>query len=560
MKVSEAFLVNTKNFAPIIETLVNYEDDDIVVNSDLLERLSYSDPNDLLVIRILKDFSIIDNDGKPGKYFEEFKNPETTKIALAKGLFTAYEGIFDQHPKIHQQPPEKIKEVFENHFKDKKTDLIIKYISGTFEKIVSHVGVSTIDKVLNEEIDKEKVGAEVAAVEASEKNGNSTGNEHTNNHTDSDNKDQQVKREEISENNIDDFLSSFESSDSENNSFDIPNKQSQNSPDNKNQEDDPSVQEFIKNIEEETNMSTETKEKNEQNSEPEELSDTLEDIEEKDSKEIDDSDDLEDGDNLSFEKDEQSSDHESDSTSSEADLENKNTDIPPIDLEVPMSHATKSTNAMQNVTEEHQFVKKALLRKSDLLHKMKRWEELVPTLEEIINRYDNEENVDFKEAVERSVIRRAIAFLKLDKDDKALPALNSVISRFKDSDNNEFYEQASRAMLFKANILEKKNASSDELLPLYNTIINRLDSNSELLMKEKLDEIHCRRFDLILDEDDTSVLLDASEELINRFKDTNKHQEYLQKAMIIRAETLDEMGEDEAALEAYDEFLKRFGN
>ena len=121
MKVSEAFLVNTKNFAPIIETLVNHDEDDIVVNSDLLERLSYSDPNDLLVIRILKDFSIIDNDGKPGKYFKEFKNPETTKIALAKGLVTAYEGIFDEHPDIHQLPPEKIKEVFENYFKDKKT-------------------------------------------------------------------------------------------------------------------------------------------------------------------------------------------------------------------------------------------------------------------------------------------------------------------------------------------------------------------------------------------------------------------------------------------------------
>jgi hypothetical protein len=559
MKVSEAFLVNTKNFAPIIETLVNYDDDDIVVNSDLLERLSYSDPNDLLVIRILKDFSIIDNDGRPGKYFEEFKNPETTKTALAKGLVTAYEGIFDEHPDIHQQPPEKIKEVFENYFQDKKTDLIIKYISGTFEKIVSHVGVSTIDEVLYSGGDKDKVAAEVASVEASENSSKNNGSEHTNNHTDSDNKDQQVKREEISENNIDDFLSSFESSDSKDDSFEIPNNQSQNSPENKNQEEDPSVQEFVTNIEEETDMSTETKDKNDQNSASEEVSETLEDVEEKDSTEIDNSDDLEDGDDINLDNDEQS-DHESESTSSETTMENEKADIPPIDLELPMSQATKSTNAMPNVTKEHQFVKKALLRKSDLLHKMKRWEELVPTLEEIINRYDNEENTDFKESVERAVIRRAIAFLKLDKHDEALPALNSVISRFKDSNKDEFYEQASRAMLFKANILEKKNAASDELLPLYNTIIDRLDSNSELLMKEKIDEIHCRRFDLILDEDDTSVLLDASAELISRFKDSNKHQDYLQKAMIVRAETLDEMGEDEAALEAYDEFLKRFGN
>jgi len=557
MKVSEAFLVNTKNFAPIIETLVNHDEDDIVVNSDLLERLSYSDPNDLLVIRILKDFSIIDNDGKPGKYFEEFKNPETTKTALAKGLVTAYEGIFDEHPDIHQLPPEKIKEVFENYFKDKKTDLIIKYISGTFQKIVSHVGVSTIDEVLYSGADKDKVTAEIAAVEASDSNNNNR-NEHKNNHTDSDNKDQQVQREEISENNLDDFLSSFESSDSKDSSFDIPNNQSQSSPDNTSQED-PSVQEYDKNIEEETDMSTETKEKNEENFTSEELSDTPEDVGEQDTIEKNKSDDLEGEDDTNINQDEPS-DQKSESTSSEKTIEKEKADIHPIDLELPMSQATKSTNAMQNVTKEHQFVKKALLRKSDLLHKMKRWEELVPTLEEIIDRYDNEENIDFKESVERAVIRRAMAFLKLDKKDEALPALNSVINRFKDSNNDEFYDQASRAMLFKANILEKKEAPSDELLPLYNTIIDRLDSNSELLMKEKIDEIHCRRFDLILDEDDTSTLLETSEELINRFKDSNKHQEYLQKAMIVRAETLDEMGEDEAALEAYDEFLKRFGN
>jgi hypothetical protein len=555
MKVSEAFLVNTKNFAPIIETLVNYDEDDIVVNSDLLERLSYSDPNDLLVIRILKDFSIIDNDGKPGKYFEEFKNPETTKTALAKGLVNAYEGIFDEHPNIHQRSPERIKEVFENYFKDKKTDLIIKYISGTFKKIVSHVGGAAIDEVLNEET----VTAEVAAVETSEESSNNNENEHTSNHTDSEEKDPQVKREEISDNNIDDFLSSFGSSDAEDQSFDISNNQSQSSPDNQSQEEDSSIQEFINNKEEETDMSTETKEQNEQNAESEELSDTVEDVEGKDSTQIDDTDNLEAGDDFDFDKDEQS-DQGSEPTSSETNMENEKADIHPIDLEVPMSQATKSTNTMQNVTKEQQFVKKALLRKSDLLHKMKRWEELVPTLEQIIDRYDNEENIDFKEAVERAVIRRAIALLKLDKNDEALPALNSVINRFANSNNDEFYEQASRAMLFKANILEQRDAPSDELLPLYNTIIDRLDSNSELLMKEKLDEIHCRRFDLILDKDDTSLLLDTSAELINRFKDSNKHQEYLQKAMIVRAETLDDMGEDEAALEAYDAFLNRFGN
>ena len=562
MKVSEAFLVNTKNFAPIIETLVNYDADDIVINSDLLEQLSYSDPNDLLVIRILKDFSIIDNDGKPAKYFEEFQNHETTNIALAKGLITAYKGIFDQHPEIHRRPPEKIKEVFEQHFRDKKTDLIIKYISGTFEKIVSYVGVSTVDAVLDGEIDNEKVAAEVTTVEASEKNTSSNGNSNIDDQSDHDKNSQPVQKEEISNNNIDDFLDSFEIGGSKRNSSNTPVSPAPNSLDKEDETEDPSIQDFVNSEEEddESEMSIESTEDNGKDLETEELSDNHEKTEEENTMETDNNrDETTDEDNLDLNVDDQS-DQEYKPTPSENNQEKVTADIDPIDLELPMSQATKPNNVMQNVTKEHQFVQKALLRKSDLLHKMKRWEELVPTLEEIIDRYDNQENIDFKDAVERAVIRRAIALLKLGKNDEALPALNSVISRFKDSDNKEFYEQASRAMLFKANILENKDASSDELLPLYNDIIKRLDSNSELLLKEKLDEIHCRRFDLILDENDTSLLLDASSKLISRFKDSNKHQEYLQKAMIIRAETLDEMGEDEAALQAYDEFLKRFGN
>lgn len=556
MKVSEAFLVNTKNFEPIIETLVNYDADEIVVNSDLLERLSYSDPNDLLVVRILKDFSILDNEGKPGKYFEEFKNPDTTKKALAKGLVTAYEGIFDQHPDIHQRKAEKIKEIFAEHFKDKKTDLIIKYISKTFQEIVSHVGVSTVDAVLNSETDEEKNAASVAAVETSKKNGTSNGKDTGNTLTNDDNDQQQVQREEISDNNLDDFLNSFEATGSKNTSPDIPDNQSQDSPVNSNRHEDSSIQEFMKNMEESTEQSAASKEETDKNSEPVE---PFDEVEQKGSKEAGHKNDVEDKSNIDFEIDEQS-DQGTESPSSKPPKENENADIDPIDLELPMSQATQSNNIMQKVTKEHQFLQKALLRKSDLLFKMKRWEELIPTLEEIIDRYDNQNGINLKEAAERSVIRRAIALLKLGKQDEALPALDSVINRFKDSNNTEFYEQASRAMIFKVNVLEKTDATSDELLPLYNSIINRLGANSELLMKEKLDEIHCKRFDLIANENDSSMLLDASTKLINRFKDSGSHQEYLQKAMMVRAETLDEMGEDEAALQAYDEFLNRFGN
>ncbi|MEL7834868.1 DUF5343 domain-containing protein [Fodinibius sp. Rm-B-1B1-1] len=532
MKVSEAFLVNTKNFESIVETLANYHAEDITINSDLLERLSYSDPNDLLVIRILKDFSIIDNDGKPSKYFEEFQHPETTKVALAKGLLNAYEGIFAQHPNIHQRSLKEIKEVFDAHFKGNKTDLIIKYISGTFEKIVSFVGPSTIDKVLTTNADEEYKSETVMA-----ENSQLTSNGSKNDSVEKDNT--FISPEEISDNNIDDFLNYFEESDSdEQENSKIEDEESQTT-------DNSSIQEFANSSEDSPlNMTKNGKDEITQQNDTETTSDQHNENSEEDNI-------------FDFEDDEQlPTDNKSASTS--ADDEN-NTDIDPTDLEVPMSEATKPTSSMPNLSKEHQFVQKALIRKSDLLHKMKRWEELIPTLEDIINRYDNKQT-DFKEAVERAIIRRAIALLKLGKNDEALSALTTVINRFKDSENTEFYEQASRAMLYKVNILENKNASSDELLPLYNTVIDRMDTSSDKMLQEKLNLIHCKRFDLLINEKEDAIVLDASKKLIKRFKDSENHQDYLQKAMIIRAETLDNMGEDEAALQAYDEFLNRFGN
>lgn len=522
MKVSEAFLVNTKNFEPIIETLANYNSQDIVINSDLLETLSYSDPNDLLVIRILKDFQIIDNDGKPGVHFEEFQNPNTTKQALAKGLVTAYEGIFERNSSVHKNSPDKIKEIFEEYFKGQKTDLIIKYISGTFEKIASYVGISTIDAVLNNDLSEDKTKSETAdksALEETEKLAEATIAE---NHT--------ANGEEISENNIDDFLVDFEITDSADSSP-TSEDESESEDHSSTKDEDSSIQEFIKGFEE-----ADDKENNIKNNTSSE--DEVWGLNTNGSKK-----------------------HiENNGRKSENDIV-ANSDIAPIDLKMPMFLATQSATNMNNTTNEQKFVQKALIRKSDLLHKMKRWEDLVPTLETIISRYDNQENIEFEKAVEQAIIRRAIALLKLGRTEQALPALNSVIDRFRDSENKEFYEQASRAMLYKVSILEKKDPLNDQLMPLYNAIIDRLESTSEILVNEKLDEIHCKRFDLLIENnEDTSVILEASTKLINRFKENTKFRDYLQKAMMIRAEMLDQMNQDEAALDAYDEFLELFGN
>lgn len=490
MKVSGAFLVNTKNFDSIISALVEHNDEEKpTINADLLEQLGYSDPNDLLLIRLLKDLNIVDNEGNPAEHYEEFRNPNTTGKALAKGLFSANETLFEKYPEIYQYSPEKIQKALKELFQGDKTDLIIKYIANTFHKVVTYVGVRTIEKIAKGEV------VSVAEVETVNTNG-------------------VPSDEDFSP--VDQDMSSKDDSFTENSSTagnnPIPGEDISQQNDN------------------------ETDNSEEKYNHP------------------DDQEEVKKG-PISFENEESPQSPKD----RESDPKHK-MDSDPFELNIPLKEATLNKNLMNTTkVKEHEFVRKALLRKSDLLHKMGHWEDLLPTLEEIIKRYDNDQQPpNIKEAISRAIIRRATTLLKLDRDEDALPALDTVINRFKNSENQHFYDQASRAMLYKAQVLEDEGYS--ELLPLYNAIIARLDGNSEILMNDKLDQIHIKRFDLIIEEGEDNQILDASSQLVKRFKDTSKHQDYVQKAMIIRAELLDKMNRDEEALEAYNEFLEIFDN
>ncbi|HEX6982701.1 MAG TPA: DUF5343 domain-containing protein [Balneolaceae bacterium] len=497
MRVSAAFLVNTKNFDTIISALATCNAQ--VINVDVVQELGYSDPNDLLVVRLLKDFEIITDDGLPAKYFDEFQNPETTKYALARGFLEAYSSLFEKHPSIHHSPPDKVKEAFEEIFSGKKTNLIIKYITGTFLCVAAYCGLSVIDAIQGGE--EEQVFAHSSVTNG--QNGFY--------------KNERSITEEIGDKTIDDLVSNF--------SF-------QKGP--------------IKN-------GTEMQK-------PEEISNnetTNEDI------------------NSSFEN--------TNHNNSEAMMANHdyNIDSDPFGLDAPSPGAPNSdhlngesnplndtpnhnskpklngSSSLSSKSTRDEFIQKALFRKSDLLYKMQRWESLLPTLEEIIKRYDNPDHENLNETVSRSIIHRAIVLIKLKRLNEALPALDSVIEHFKDSENKEFYHKASMAMIYKVQILENKDDA--DLLPLYNAIIERMASHPAGMLGDKLDEIHLKRFDLILARGETDEILDASAKLIERFKDSQKHSAYLQKAMIQRAEILDEMNRDEDALQAYEDFLAVFG-
>ncbi|GAA5521161.1 DUF5343 domain-containing protein [Aliifodinibius salicampi] len=503
MKVSEAFLVNTKNFDKIIEALVNYEDREFVIDSSLLEMLGYSDPNDLLVVRLLKDLSIIDQDGEAGKYFDEFRDPETTKKALTRGVLDAYAPLFEKDPQIYKADIGDLKKAFNEVFNGKKTDLIVKYISGTFQKITNYCGAGTIEAVMDEREEAFETENESEA-ELAVANHSSNGMYHA----------------------------------GQNSSIDMDKNTEHDS-------DSGSANPYTSNNTDKPSRNNDIG------------TDRTSDFE--DSSSYDDSEDQSEAD---FDPFETVDDEGEDFQEKEKKKQTQAVDNDPVELNTSLSEIdVKKTDDgpinTANDSDQENLVQQALIRKSELLHKLQRWDELIPTLNKIIQRFDNTEHSYLEDVVSQSIVRRAFVLVKLNRNDEALPALDNVINRFKNASDQQFYNHASVAMLHKAELLEHEENYSD-LLPLYDSIIRRLSDNENEQIKGKVDRIFNKRYELVLDQGTQDEILQASEQLIDRFKNNTEYRNQLQKAMIKKAEILEETNRDEEALEAYDEFLAMF--
>lgn len=572
MKVSEAFLVNTKNFDAIIETLASLDRPATVINTALLESLGFSDPNDLLVIRILKEFEIINNDGTPGKFFEEFTDSQTTRLALAKGLVHAYEGLFDRDSSIHHKPAEKVREEFHAIFKDEKTDLIIKYLSGTFVKISSYCGTSLVDEVLGERLQEVVAGDEDSMnASAVHTNGSHAGNNGAN----GDRSDNSNIYEEIGTKNVDDIIKKFDRSRNTIDEFDSVFFGEESVEKNDEAEN---ISSSVPETPSESGSAAEEFDVFGLDNMPDDHSDEKIDNEQTAAGHDNDDDDVNDNDNIDefdfFGEDSEELPEETATAPEEPKIENDETadtaePESPEEPEEPLviddgftvEPVAEETSGRNNQSDSNnELVRKATLRKAELLYKLQRWDELLPALEQIIEKYDDTKSPDLQEAVSRAVIRRAAAVMKLKRSNEILPALNAVINRLENSEVKEFYNHASMAMLYKAKILEKRE-SADDLLPLYGKIVKRLDGHSDPSIRQKVDAIHFKRFDLIVKSGNQQEVLDASTRLVNRFRDSADDQdsEYLKLAMIKRAEILEELNRDEEALQAYEEFLETFG-
>lgn len=147
---------------------------------------------------------------------------------------------------------------------------------------------------------------------------------------------------------------------------------------------------------------------------------------------------------------------------------------------------------------------------------------------------------------------------KLDRYEEAIPALDQVYQRFAHSDDDKLYEHASDALVKKMDAAEKLQIQ-DELEPIYSEVIDRLKDSEKEKYLHYVDHAYINCANIFLAKNQNDKALEALDQVIKRLGNAQRNHGDLAKAMYIRAELLELLGSDQEALAAIEEFLDMFG-
>lgn len=511
MKVTEVFLVNTNNFDSILESLRNTDTIPEKLTDTYFKSLGYTNPSDLLVLHLIKELGFINEDDEPTPLFHELREKDTHRMAMARGIINAYGPMFERNPQIHKLTNEELKNEFLLVFQEQKTDLILKYMAGTLEKLISYAGSKHMDALLNE-MKSEPAGNGVLSGFGPE---SSQG---------------PAARQPAPE------LSGVKSNTGPSATASLPETPLPpvEKPANKTGEMPkimiPDLVGESKNGK--TNPAREqpedkplhrTNRENYKEVEPEKASEfSYEDL-------IDNFQEPSNG-------------------SAEKQPENVTED--------PMNAQPKPTPTMK--IEGSDRIQKAVIKRADLLFKLGRYNELLPDLEHIILTFENTSDPSLRDYVSESIVRRANILIKLERYDDALPALDDVIRRFEHSGNSDFYNKASGAMLHKFRLMDMLG-TDDNFLLLADKIIDRLASSTNPTISDQVDKVIIKKVDLLTEHGAPEQRLEAIDQAVPRFENNSEKATYLEEIMYRKAEILEDLGKDEEALDAYNHFIDMYG-
>jgi tetratricopeptide (TPR) repeat protein len=453
MGLTTKYFTNASNFEGIVEALRTAEGNPDQIDKNYLKHLGYTDPSDELILNFLKTLKYKKENNTPTPLLEKFEKTAITKEVIAYGILEAYGTLFEVDPTIHQKPKEEIIGLIQSTLEEDKSSIIINYMANTFKVLVDFSGHEMITKILNQK------NSDVA----SQKEQGETG---------------KLKNE--SENDV------------EKSSEEVHISQSVT----KEQETEEQEEE-LELVEQEEEPVTEEKE--------------------------------------SVDKDKELVELEQEVTNSL----NDNDEVSSMSL---------SISALLNG-------EKGRTKKEEPKTGLTKFGMKLPATPEF--EVTNEENKTAH--INKAYISKAELLYKLDRFEEALPALDKVYQRFAKSDELELYKVASVALIKKMDTAEKLELM-DYLIPIYSTVIDRLSNTEENDFTPFIDHAYLNVIDILIENGQIDAALKISDQAIIRFKKMKRNSDLLLKMVSTKAELLEQSGSDLEALEAFDEILKNFAN
>jgi hypothetical protein len=95
MAVALPYLVTSRNVAPLFAKISAAKVPDAFSQPFLYQTIGFKSNNDRALIPLLRSLGFIDASGKPTSAYSQLKNPKLAGRAIAKGIKTAYEPLFE---------------------------------------------------------------------------------------------------------------------------------------------------------------------------------------------------------------------------------------------------------------------------------------------------------------------------------------------------------------------------------------------------------------------------------------------------------------------------------
>ncbi|MDD9802892.1 MAG: DUF5343 domain-containing protein [Deltaproteobacteria bacterium] len=115
----------------------------------LREKLNFKGGNYMAFIPLAKKLNFLDNAGTPTEQYHQFRNPDTSGLAMANALRHGYKDVFERNEKAYSLYPEKFKGLIVEITGRSKKDRVVQLVSQTFQILKKGADFERKGKIVN---------------------------------------------------------------------------------------------------------------------------------------------------------------------------------------------------------------------------------------------------------------------------------------------------------------------------------------------------------------------------------------------------------------------------